>query len=44
MERARVLAEAKAKDKVEIARFDAEARETAREEAKAIVREKNIAV
>ena len=44
MERARVWAKAKAKGEAEIYRVDAEARERAREEAKARVMEKNNAV
>ena len=44
MERAREWAESKAKKNVEITRVNAEARERAREEAKARLREKNNAV
>ena len=41
MERSRVWAEAKAKEKADISRVNSEAMETVRAEAKARVREKN---
>ena len=41
MERARAWAEAKVKDKADISGVNTEAQETAREESKARVREKN---